>query len=89
MEVSGKCPCARNNFELACLRAREYGAAIQLRTASLTLWEKLRGPDSPTAGTIAYNLALANEASGRVPVAEARIEVALPVAERRIEPSHR
>jgi tetratricopeptide (TPR) repeat protein len=76
----------RNDFGLACLRAREYGAAVELLTASSTLWEKLRGPDSVAAGTTAYNLALAYEASGRFPEAETRIEVALRIAEKRIGP---
>jgi len=74
----------RNDFGLACLRARQYGAAVELLTASLTLWEKLRGSDSLAAGTTAYNLALAYEASGRFPEAEARVEVALHIAEKRI-----
>jgi tetratricopeptide (TPR) repeat protein len=75
-----------NNIGLAGLRAKQYDFAIQHLSVSMSLWEKLRGPDARNVGMTAYNLALAYDGAGRRAEAEPLMRRALTIAEKSVGP---
>jgi tetratricopeptide (TPR) repeat protein len=76
-----------NNLGLACLRAKQYDAAIQHLAMSVALWEQVRGPGALDVGLTANNLGEVYEAAGRLAEAESQMRRALAIAEKSLGPA--
>lgn len=71
----------QNDLGLAYFYTRRYPEAIGCLVRSLSIWERLRGPNDPNTALTLYVLALAYQADGRGSVAEPLLKRALAIAE--------